>query len=201
MSVSLVPASNDSESSGPSPLNFAWLDLEMTGLDVTTEVILQAALIITNSELKILEEYSCDIWQPESALAGMTPFVRDMHTKTGLIERVRNSRVDVGDAERRLMAVLTRWCTYPATLCGNSIWADRRFVDKYMPGLSGFLHYRMVDVSSLKVLAARWYEADAQFAKPLAGAHDAVVDVRNSIAELKHYRQSLFRPAPVRSSR
>lgn len=201
MSVSLVPASNDSELSGPSSLNFAWLDLEMTGLDANTEVILQAALIITSSDLKILEEFSCDIWQPESALANMTPFVRDMHEKTGLTERVRKSRIDLGDAERKLMDVLTRWCTYPATLCGNSIWADRKFVDKWMPGLSRFLHYRMVDVSSLKVLASRWYDADAQFNKPTAGAHDALVDIRNSIAELKHYQKTLFRPAPLRGAR
>jgi oligoribonuclease len=97
------------------------------------------------------------------------------------------------DAERALMAVATRWCDYPAVLCGNSIASDRKFIDRYMPGLAGYLHYRMVDVSAIKVLAAHWYGGGAQFQKRTNGEHDALFDIRNSIAELQHYRDTLFR--------
>jgi oligoribonuclease len=171
----------------------AWLDLEMTGLDVERDVILQAALIITDRDLKPLEEFSCDGWAPEDRLAMMTPFVRDMHTKNGLLDRVRASRTDLVQAERELLARVAGWCPYPATLCGNTIWSDRKFVDRYMPGLSRFLHYRMVDVSSIKVLVGQWYGGAAMFSKPKEGKHDALVDVRASIAELKHYRDRVFR--------
>jgi oligoribonuclease len=180
----------------PSPHedNLVWIDLEMTGLDPSVDVILQAGLVITTADLEPLDELAVDIKQPEEALAGMSDFVRDMHTRTGLIERVRRSTVDTAEAERRLLACISAWCPAPATLCGNSIWNDRRFIARYMPALDRHLHYRVVDVSSIKVLAARWYGEAAVFVKPAAGAHDAAVDVRHSIAELQHYRRSLFRP-------
>ena len=171
----------------------AWLDLEMTGLDPETDVILQAALIITDAELVPLEEFVCDIWQPEALLARMTPFVRDMHEKTGLIERVRASTIDVRNAEKRLLQRLAGWCEYPALLCGNTIAQDRKFIDRYMPGLAGYLHYRMLDVTSLKLLAGLWYGDGTVFEKPTVGAHDALVDIKNSIAELAHYRAALFK--------
>jgi oligoribonuclease len=170
------------------PTNLAWLDLEMTGLDVQRDVILQAALIVTDRELQPLDEYCCDIWQPDEALARMSPFVRDMHERNGLIERVRASRVDLREAERQLLSRLTSLCDYPAVLCGSSIWVDRTFVDRYMPGLSGYLHYRMVDVSSLRILVNQWHGSEAGFVKSAQGEHDALVDIRNSIAELRHYR-------------
>lgn len=179
----------------PSPDNLVWLDLEMTGLLVETDVILQAAVIITNGALEPLEEFVCDVWQPEERLAAMTPFVREMHTKTGLLARCRQTTLDVVDAEKRLLERVAGWCPYPATVCGNSIWQDRKFVDRYMPGLGRYLHYRMVDVSGVKVLAQRWYGESSGFTKPKAGEHDALVDVRNSIAELKHYRSTVFRTA------
>jgi len=131
----------------------AWLDLEMTGLDPEIDVILQAALIITDSDLSPLEEFVCDIWQPEEALARMTPFVRDMHETTGLTQRVRASKLDLGAAERKLMERVTGWCGFGAVLCGNSIGQDKRFVDRWWPGLSGYLSYRTVDVTSVKILA------------------------------------------------
>jgi oligoribonuclease len=176
-----------------SPGNLAWLDLEMTGLDAERDVILQAALIITDAELRPLEEYACDIWQPATALGVMTPFVRDMHEKTGLLGRVATSRTDVPAAERRLLERVAGWCTFPAVLCGNSIGQDKRFVERHMPGLAGYLTYRVVDVSSLKVLARLWYGEGAVFVKSDEGAHDALVDIKNSIAELAHYRQTLMR--------
>lgn len=165
----------------------------MTGLDVQNDVILQAALIVTDHVLQPLEEFVCDIWQPEEALARMTPFVRDMHTQTGLLARVRASRTDVRSAERQLLERVAAWCEHPAILCGNSIGYDRRFVDRYMPGLAGYLSYRMIDVTSLKLLAKLWHGESAVFVKSEAGAHDALVDIRNSIAELAHYRKTLLR--------
>jgi oligoribonuclease len=174
--------------------NLVWLDLEMTGLDAQTDVILQAALIVTDHALTPLEEYVCDVWQPEGELQKMTPFVRDMHDKTGLAARVRASKVDLVAAERQLIERVAGWCTYPATLCGNSIGQDKRFVERWMPGLAGYLGHRIVDVSSIKLLAKLWYGEHAVFAKPEEGAHDALVDVRNSIAELRHYRTALFKP-------
>jgi len=177
----------------PSERNLAWLDLEMTGLDPDTDVILQAGLIITNSDLAPLEEYACDIWQPEEELRKMTPFVREMHEKNGLVERVRQSKLECRAAEKRLLERISGWCQYPAVLCGNSVGQDKRFVDRYMPGLGAYFSYRIVDVSSLKVLARLWYGEGAAFKKPEEGEHDALVDIKNSIDELRHYRSTLFR--------
>jgi oligoribonuclease len=173
--------------------NLAWIDLEMTGLHPEHDVILQAAVIITNRDLEPLEQWAGDIWQPESALATMTPFVRDMHDRNGLIERVRTSKLDIGAAEKRLLERVSGWCAYPAVLCGNSIGQDKRFIDRYMPGLAGYLSYRIVDVSSIKVLAKAWYGEGAIYVKPEVGEHDALVDIQNSIDELAHYRSTLFR--------
>ena len=180
-------------SPAPDARNLIWIDLEMTGLDPSGDVILQAALVVTDAALEPLDQVSVVVRQPEEALARMSPFVRDMHTRTGLIERVRASSVDLVQAEARLLECARTWCPAPATLCGNSIWNDRRFIARYMPTLDGHLHYRVVDVSSLKVLAARWYGDGAVFVKPTAGAHDATIDVKQSIAELRHYRDTLFR--------
>jgi oligoribonuclease len=177
----------------PSPHHLVWIDLEMTGLDPASDVILQAALVITTADLDPLVEAAVDIYQPEDALARMTPFVHDMHQRTGLIERVRRATASVSDAERLLLERISAWCPAPATLCGNSVWADRRFIARYMPDLDRYLHYRLVDVSSMKVLAQRWYGAGAVFKKPMAGEHDAAVDIHNSIAELRHYRRALFK--------
>jgi oligoribonuclease len=173
--------------------NLVWIDLEMTGLDPEVDVVLQAALVITSADLEPLDEVAVVIGHSREGLARMSPFVRDMHTRTGLVDRVLQSKTDVVEAERRLLACIGAWCPSPATLCGNSIWNDRRFIARHMPTLDRYLHYRVVDVSSLKVLAARWYGESAVFAKPTAGAHDAAVDVRHSIAELRHYRDTLFR--------
>jgi oligoribonuclease len=176
-----------------SPTNLVWLDLEMTGLDAQVDVIVQAALVVTDADLVQLEDCCLDIWQPEAALAGMTPFVREMHEKTGLLERVRQSKTELRRAEQQLLEVVSGWCPYGAVLCGNSIWQDRRFIDRYMPGLSAYLTYRLVDVSAIKVLAKTWYGPTAVYTKPALGEHDALVDIKNSIAELAHYRKTLFR--------
>jgi oligoribonuclease len=176
------------------PGNLAWIDLEMTGLDVQRDVILQAAVIVTNERLEVLAEHALDVWQPAEALNAMTPFVRDMHEKTGLLKRVTASRVELRHAESELLGLVAAWCTYPATLCGNSIWQDRKFIDRYMPGLAGYLHYRMLDVSAIKTVVHRWYPAKCHYKKPSAGAHDALVDIKNSINEFRYYREKFFVP-------
>jgi len=175
------------------PSHLIWLDLEMTGLQVEAHVILQAALIVTDAELRPVEQFSCDVWQPEPELAKMVPFVREMHEQTGLLARVRQSKIDTHRAEQLLLEVVTGWCPYGAVLCGNSIWQDRKFIDRYMPGLAAYLTYRLLDVSSVKVLARTWYGQGAVYVKPTVGEHDALVDIQNSIAELAHYRRTLFR--------
>jgi oligoribonuclease len=184
-------------SSGPerkqSPSNLVWMDLEMTGLDARNDAIVQVALIITTAALEPLEEYESEVWQPEPVLARMVPFVREMHEKTGLLERVRRSGVELRRVEQTLLQIISGWCPYGAVLCGNSIWQDRKFIDQHMPGLASYLTYRVLDVSSLKILASTWYGSSAVFAKPVSGEHDALVDIKNSIAELAHYKQTLFR--------
>jgi oligoribonuclease len=177
----------------PAEGNLAWLDLEMTGLDPNRDVILQAALVITTSELVELEEYVVDVWQPEDQLDKMSPFVHDMHVRSGLIGRLRASKVDTWAAEQRLLERVAGHCPYPAVLCGNTIGQDKRFVERHMPGLAGYLSYRSIDVSSVKLLAKAWYGPGAVFDKPKDREHDALFDVRNSIAELAHYRKTLFR--------
>ncbi|MDD9940549.1 MAG: oligoribonuclease [Myxococcales bacterium] len=176
-----------------SPDHLVWLDLEMTGLDAERDVILQAAVIITDAQLQPLESLVIDIWQPETALASMTPFVRNMHEGNGLIERVRASTVDLQQAQARLLAPIAGWCEYPATLCGNSVGTDKRFLERWMPAVAGYLHYRILDVSSLKLIAQRWYGPETQFDKPTDREHDALFDIENSIAELAHYRRHLLR--------
>jgi len=171
--------------------NLAWIDLEMTGLDPERDMILQAALIVTDRDLQPLDEYVCDVWQPEAAFEHMSPFVRDMHEKNGLLDRVRASRVDQREAQRQLLTRISALCDYPAVLCGSSIWVDRTFLDRHMQGLAGYLHYRMVDVTSFKLVVDRWLGASAMFQKPTEGEHDALVDIRNSIAELRHYKKLL----------
>jgi oligoribonuclease len=175
-----------------------WLDMEMTGLDPVRCVPLQVAVVVTTSELEELESLEITIWQPDSALETMEPFVRRMHTTNKLLDDVRKSETSVAEAEKRMMAMLCRWTTYrEGILCGNSIHTDRRFLQQYFPVFEGYLHYRMVDVSSLKELVRRWYGSDALFSKGV-GAHTALSDIKESIAELKHYRATVLKPPAPR---
>lgn len=180
----------------PSESNLVWLDMEMTGLDPEVCVPVQVAIIITDSELRTLAELpDVTIWAPEAALAAMEPIPRTMHTENKLIERIRESKISVGDAEKEMMKVLSQWVPYGrGILCGNSIHQDRRFLRKYFPAFDGYLGYRMIDVSSLKELAKRWYGPGALYTKG-RGNHTALADVRDSIEELKHYRQAMMKPA------
>jgi oligoribonuclease len=172
---------------------FAWVDLEMTGLDPETCVIIQMAMVLTDQELnEIAPPIDLTIWQPESKLELMSPFVRHMHSKTGLLDAVRRSDIDLYEAEKQALEILSRHSLFgTGRLAGNSVWQDRRFLSKFMPAFDSYLHYRLIDVSTLKELAGRWYEV--KFPKPNEGKHTAMHDVRQSIAELKFYRERVFR--------
>jgi oligoribonuclease len=177
--------------------NLVWLDLEMTGLDPDRDVILQAAVVITDDELRPLEEFVCDVWQPPELVARMSPFVRDMHTTSGLLARLPQAALDVRAAERELLIRVAGWCPCPATLCGNSIWNDRQFLERSMPGMARYFHHRLLDVTALKLVAQIFFGEGAEFAKPEAGRHEALADARASIAELAHYRKTILRNRPV----
>ncbi|MCK6548539.1 oligoribonuclease [Myxococcota bacterium] len=170
-----------------------WLDMEMTGLDPATCVPVEVAVIITTKDLEEKETYEATIWQPESALSTMVPFVRRMHTNNGLLDKVRKAETSVTDVERKLIEVLLRWCEpREGVLAGNSIHQDRKFIDLYFPTFSALLHYRMVDVSTIKELTKRWYGPDVAYSKGESD-HTALSDIRSSINELRHYKAKLFK--------
>lgn len=170
-----------------------WVDLEMTGLDPKTCAIVQVALILTDRDLnELAKPVELTIWQPESVLETMSPFVREMHTKSGLLQQIRKSEVDLQDAERQVMEILTPIAAYrTGRLSGNSVWQDRRFLLEYMPAFDSYLHYRIVDVSTIKELASSWY--NAYYEKPKGAKHTALFDTEQSIAELKFYRDKVMR--------
>lgn len=171
---------------------FVWLDLEMTGLDLNTCAIIEIGILITGRDLKPIAQYETAIWQPDEVLARMDPFVRDMHTKNGLLEQVRASKTSLRDAEREAMKLVTAHTRYKeGVLAGNSIHTDRRFLIEYMPQLEGYLHYRQLDVSSLKVLTRAWYPGKNEFFKE-GKSHSAISDLRDSIEELEHYKKHFF---------
>ncbi|MEZ6195616.1 MAG: oligoribonuclease [Planctomycetota bacterium] len=173
--------------------NLVWIDLEMSGLSVENDTILEIASIVTNSELEILEEGpDLAIHQPEAVLAGMDEWNQRHHGESGLVDRVRESRIDLAEAERLTLEFLRRHAMPGRSpLCGNTVSHDRNFINRYMPTLGAFFHYRNVDVSSVKELVTRWYGAPALPEKK--NAHRALEDIRESIEELRHYRTRVFR--------
>lgn len=177
----------------PESPTFVWLDLEMTGLDVERCAIVEIGIVITKADLVPLAELERVIWQPDEVLGRMEPFVREMHGSSGLLDRIRASTISLVDAEREALALVSRYCELrEGVLAGNSIHVDRRFLARHMPLLEGFLHYRQLDVSSLKLLAAAWYPELPRFEKG-EKAHTAIADLRGSLAELAYYREKLFR--------
>mgnify|MGYP002780750016 FL=1 len=177
------------------PDNLAWIDLEMTGLRPEYDRIIEVATIVTDRDLNVLAEGPViAVHQDEDALALMDEWNQRTHGASGLVERVRASRVGEAEAEQRTLAFLGEWLAPGASpMCGNSICQDRRFLAHYMPALEKFFHYRNLDVSTLKELARRWAPAVlAGVAK--SNSHQALDDVRDSIAELRHYRRHLLAP-------
>jgi len=175
------------------PPVLVWMDLEMTGLDPDRDTILEIATIITDGNLQVREEGPVfAIHHPPSVLEAMDEWNREHHAASGLTARVTASSVTMEEAEARTLELVRRHCSErSAPLCGNSIWQDRRFLVRYMPTLEAYLHYRIVDVSSIKELAARWYPDLEPPTK--RNAHMALDDIRESIAELRYYRENIFR--------
>lgn len=169
----------------------------MTGLDVETDVILEIATIITDNELNIVEESdSLVVWQPESVLATMNEWSRTHHAESGLLERVRKSEISIEEAEATTFDLVRKHVEiHTSPLCGNSVWQDRRFLARYMPTLNHYLHYRLIDVSTLKELARRWAPNLLEGVTKKA-QHRALDDIRESINELKLYREQFLKLNP-----
>ena len=172
--------------------NLIWIDLEMTGLDTDRDYIIEIATIITDSQLNILEEGpGIVIHQHDSILQAMDEWNTKQHTKSGLVDRVRNSRHTVTDAENMTLAFVEKFVPPGISpMCGNSICQDRRFLHRLMPRFEQYFHYRNLDVSTIKELARRWYPNRAQFDKD--STHLALKDIHDSIAELRYYREKFF---------
>jgi oligoribonuclease len=176
-----------------------WIDCEMTGLDLSRDALIEIAVLVTDGDLKVLGDgVDVVIHADEDKLAGMPDIVREMHAKSGLTEAVRASTVTLAEAEESALAYIREHVPDPRTapLAGNSIATDRGFLARDMPALDTHLHYRMVDVSSIKELCRRWYPR-VFYAKPEKGlAHRALADIEESIRELDYYRHTLFVAAP-----
>jgi len=177
--------------------DLVWMDLEMTGLDPERERIIEMATLVTDAALEIVAEGPViAIHQPESLLAAIDDWNQRHHGQSGLLERVRRSPVSETEAEAVTLAFLEAHLEPgKALLCGNTIWQDRRFLARYMPDLEAFLHYRMIDVSSIKELVRRW-RPDLMSGFSKTNAHTALSDIRESIAELSYYRKHFLRLAP-----
>lgn len=177
-----------------------WMDLEMTGLEPAKHVIVEIATIVTDDNLEIVAEGpDLVIHQPEEMLALMEPIVVEMHTKSGLIDEIRASTVTLEQAGAATLEFIKLHVpeARKVPLCGNSIGMDRRFLDRYLPEIEHWLHYRSVDVSTIKELARRWYPASVTGRGFKAGSHRALDDIRESIAELKFYRERVFVPVAM----
>jgi len=177
----------------PSEHNLIWIDLEMTGLDASSDRIIELAVIVTDPQVAIrVEGPVIAVHQPDSVLDAMDAWNKGTHGKSGLIDRVRASRIDEAQAEAEVIDFLRRYVPAgKSPMCGNSICQDRRFLARLMPRLEAFFHYRNLDVSTLKELARRWKPAAMEGFKKLQ-AHTALADVHESIDELLHYRQHLL---------
>ena len=171
----------------------------MTGLDIVKDKLIEVAVLVTDSELNVLDPgLDLIIGADDADLDDMNEVVRDMHAKSGLTDQVRASTLTLAEAEQQLLAYIKRWVPERRTapLCGNSIGTDRGFLSRDMPELDDHLHYRMVDVSSVKELARRWFPR-VYFAQPAKGlAHRALADIIESVRELAYYRRTLFVPTP-----
>jgi oligoribonuclease len=179
-----------------------WIDCEMTGLELARDALIEIAVLVTDADLKVLDEgLDIVIGCADDVLDTMVPFVKQMHETSGLTEQVRNSTVTLGQAEKQVLDYIKQFVpeAKAAPLCGNSIATDRGFIARDMPDLDAHLHYRMIDVSSIKELARRWYPR-VYFGQPQKGlAHRALADIHESVQELRYYRGTLFvsQPGPT----
>jgi oligoribonuclease len=176
-----------------------WIDCEMTGLELSRDALIEIAVVVTDAELRPLDDgLDIVIHTADDVLETMVPFVKEMHDSSGLTEAVRQSKITLGEAEQLVLSYVRGHVpdARTAPLCGNSIATDRGFIARDMPALDEHLHYRMIDVSSIKELARRWYPR-VYYAQPAKGlAHRALADIRESMQELAYYRQTLFVPLP-----
>jgi oligoribonuclease len=175
-----------------------WMDLEMTGLDHTRDVIVEIATLITDDELHVVSTGpDLVVHQPDEVLASMDPFVVDMHTRSGLLPAIRSSTISLAEAGARTLEFIVQHVPEARSvpLCGNSIGTDRRFLAAYLPAIEQHLHYRSIDVSSVKELVKRWYPSVDAHRPFKHGAHRALDDILESVRELQYYREHVFRPA------
>jgi oligoribonuclease len=177
-----------------------WIDCEMTGLDLVTDALVEIAVLVTDSELNVIGEgIDLVIHATEGQLAGMNDFVRTMHTSSGLITEIPHG-IDIAEAEKQILAYLDSVGVVPgkSPLAGNSVSVDRNFIARDMKALADYLHYRTIDVSTIKELSRRWFPK-AYFAAPAkTGNHRALGDIRDSIEELKYYRSAVFSAKAVK---
>jgi oligoribonuclease len=176
-----------------------WIDCEMTGLDLARDALIEVAVLVTDADLQVVDQgLDLVIHTADEVLDTMVPYVHEMHARSGLTEAVRASRLTLGEAEKQLVEYVRSHVpdARSAPLCGNSIATDRGFLHRDMPQLDDHLHYRMVDVSSIKELAKRWYPRVYQSQPEKGLAHRALYDIRESILELAYYRRTLFVPSP-----
>ena len=175
-----------------------WMDLEMTGLDHTSEVIVEIATLVTDDELNIVAEGpDLVVHATEEQLAGMNSVVLEMHTKSGLLDQIRNSTITLEEAGAATLAFIKEHVpnARQVPLCGNSIGMDRRFLAAYLPEIEEYLHYRSIDVSTIKELGRRWYPKDYSDLGKGSSAHRAMDDIKESVEELKYWRERVFRPS------
>jgi oligoribonuclease len=176
------------------PKNLVWIDMEMTGLDPEKHTVIEIATVITDSFLKTIAEGPClAVHQPETVLKNMEPWSVEHHGASGLTQRVRESKISMKEAEDETLAFIQKYCLEKVSpLCGSSIHQDRRFLVRYMPRIHQYLHYRMIDVSSVKELVSRWHPFGVR-PPPKADSHLAMGDIKESIAELMFYRDHYFK--------
>ena len=173
-----------------------WMDLEMTGLDPARDTIVEIATLVTDDELNVVAEGpDLVVHQPAERLAAMEAVVREMHTRSGLLQAIGSSTLTLAEAGDLTLAFIKEHAPDPHTvpLAGNSIGTDRRFLAAYLPAIENWLHYRSVDVSTVKELARRWYPDAVASAPDKRGGHRALDDIRESVEELRHYRKAVFR--------
>ena len=175
-----------------------WIDCEMTGLDLVNDALIEVAALVTDSDLNVLGEgVDVVVKPPPGALDQMIPLVRDMHEKSGLLEELDDG-MSLAEAEKRVLDYVTAHCPTGSRppLAGNTVSTDRLFLARDMGGLDAYLHYRIVDVSSIKELAKRWFPKAYYAAPAKRGNHRALADIQESIEELRYYREAVFVPAP-----